>query len=108
MSQICPDCKKEFFDSSNYCDICGAKLPNAKNGTPDYKSGQIFSEAEMNKLKEYMLMKFKDPMFQEKLLKKILLRAGKGHNADSKCEKYFSSEIIEMFRLELLEDLESN
>jgi predicted amidophosphoribosyltransferase len=107
MSQICPDCKKEFLDSSNYCDICAAKLPNAEIGTPDYKSGQKFSEAEVKRLEKYMSMKLKDPIFLEKLVTKILIRVMDGHDEDSKCEKYLSSEIIEIFRLELIENLES-
>lgn len=108
MPQICPDCKKGSPDKENYCSKCGAKLPNAGKSIPDYKSGQKFSEEDVARLQEYMSRKIKDPIFLEKLVTKILIRAMDGHDADSKCEKYLCSEIIEIFRLELLEDLENN
>lgn len=108
MSQTCPDCKKDHPDKENYCSKCGAKLPNAGRSVPDYKSGQKFSEQDVVMLQEYMSKKMKDPIFLETLVTKILTRAIDGHDADSKCEKYLSFEIVEMFRLELLEDLEND
>lgn len=108
MVQTCPDCKKDYPDKENYCSKCGAKLPTAKKSFPDYKSGQKFSEEDVVRLQEYISRKIKDPIFLEKLITKILIRAMDGHDADSKCEKYLSSEIIEIFRLELIEDLENN
>lgn len=107
MSQTYPDCKKDYPDKENYCSKCGAKLPNAGKSIPDYKSDQKFSEEDVVRLQEYISRKIKDPIFLEKFVKKILIRVMDGHDADSKCEKYLSSEIIEIFRLELIEDMES-
>lgn len=110
MTQICPDCKEEFPDTDNYCGKCGAKLPNAWKGLPDYKIDSNTTHSEipdeyMVRVQEYILRTLNTPEFQEKLLKRILSRASKGFNSDSEYEKFLCSEVLEMCRLELAETL---
>lgn len=44
MSKFCPECGKENLDSTNFCEKCGAAIPNLNNGNKRvvYLYGPLF------------------------------------------------------------------
>jgi hypothetical protein len=103
MSQICPDCKEEHSDSSNYCSSCQAKLPNASPCIPDPKKAANFlcnsKGFDSKKFATYL----KNPELKVRVFSRILCRMVKNENFDFPHEAYFREQILTLILEEMVD-----
>ena len=100
--QICPDCRREWSDDSNYCPDCRAKLPNAKDWLPDYKKIRECPEENLDEISKLIRVSFEHASFRETLLVVIIERAVKGLGSPSAEERYLGEEILKMMFGEMM------
>lgn len=103
--QVCPDCHRECSDDSNYCGMCQAKLPNAKEWVTDHKKMWASLKKGDKKISTMLHERLADEKFRSRLFVLLLGRACDGTNSPSVCERYLREEILalvlqEMFREE--------
>jgi hypothetical protein len=103
MAQICPDCKSEWSDSTNYCGMCLAKLPNAAVWLPDYKKISTLSEGDKHEIPKLFGACLDDTRFKELLLLKILMHAFELKKSEVPRNDKFSDVVLILFLDELID-----
>jgi predicted amidophosphoribosyltransferase len=107
MTQICPDCNEEWPDTSNYCGMCRAKLPNAAPWLTDYKKARrFFKRLTEEEFSEFFRACFANPKFKDRLLARIIERAVNENAPGAPDKAYFRDEIFRILAEELLGEYE--
>jgi hypothetical protein len=102
--QVCPDCHREWSDDSNYCEMCQAKLPNAKEWVTDHKKMRESMKKGDKEVSKTLHECLGDEKFRSRLFFLLLARACERTDPPFTCERYIRDEIFALVVLEALRE----